>query len=65
MQIIDNKALLFKTRNPQRYSLIPKHKVLPIPGGGYEVAVHWGLDEARVLRNMGVKNVPSPHLREV
>ena len=60
MQIIDNKALLFKTRNPQRYSLIPKHKVLPIPGGGYEVAVHWGLDEARVLRNMGVKNVPSP-----
>lgn len=60
MQIIDNKALLFKTRNPHRYSLIPKHKVLPIPGGGYEVAVYWGLDEARVLRNLGVKNVPSP-----
>lgn len=24
------------------------------------MAVHWGLDEARVLRNLGVRNVPSP-----
>jgi SNF2 family DNA or RNA helicase len=28
--------------------------------GGSEVTVYWGLDEARVLRNLGVKNVPSP-----
>ena len=59
MQIIENKALLFKTRNPNKYSIIPKHKVRPVDGG-YEVAVYWGLDEARVLRNLGVKAVPSP-----
>lgn len=59
MQIVDNKALLFKTRNPDKYSIIPKHKVMRV-GEGYEVAVYWGLDEARVLRNLGVKDVPSP-----
>jgi SNF2 family DNA or RNA helicase len=59
VQIVDNKALLFKTRNPSKYSIIPKHKVMSV-GDGYEVAVYWGLDEARVLRNLGVKNVPSP-----
>lgn len=59
MQIVEDKALLFKTRNPEKYSIIPKHKVRPI-NGGYEVAVYWGLDETRVLRNLGVKNVPSP-----
>ena len=59
MEIVDNRILLFNTRNPHRYGIIPKHKVLPIDGG-YQVAVFWGLDEVRVLRNMGVKNVPSP-----
>ena len=28
--------------------------------GSTEIAVYWGLDEARVLKNLGVKNVPSP-----
>jgi len=59
VQIIENKALVFKTRNPHKYSIIPKHKVMPVDGG-YQVAVYWGLDEVRVLRNLGVKNVPSP-----
>jgi hypothetical protein len=59
VQIVENKALLFKTRNPHKYSIIPKHKVMPVEGG-YQVAVYWGLDEVRVLRNLGVKNVPSP-----
>lgn len=60
MQIIDNKALVLRTRNPHKYSVIPKHKVLSEKNGTYEVAVYWGLDEARVLRNLGVKNAPSP-----
>jgi SNF2 family DNA or RNA helicase len=60
MEVIDNKLLVFKTRSPDRYSLIPKSRVLPRPGGGYDVAVYWGLDEVRVLKNLGVKNVPSP-----
>jgi superfamily II DNA or RNA helicase len=59
VQIVDDRLLVFKTRNPHKYSLIPKSKALPIPGG-YEVAVWWGLDEARVLRNLGVRDVPSP-----
>ena len=62
MEIVDNKALLFRTRNPHKYSVIPKHKVTPC-NGGYEVAVFWGLDEVRVLRNLGVKNAPSPITR--
>lgn len=60
MQIVDNKALVIRTRNPHKYQVIPKHKVLSEDNGTYEVAVYWGLDEARVLRNLGVKNAPSP-----
>lgn len=57
MEIIDNKALLLKVRNPQQITtVIPKSKELP----GNQVVVHWGLDEAQVLRNLRVKNVPSP-----
>ena len=47
MQIVENKALLFRTRNPHKYNIIPKHKVFEV-AGGYEVAVYWGLDECRV-----------------
>jgi SNF2 family DNA or RNA helicase len=60
MEIIDNKALLFKTRNPDKYSIIPRSKIVSEDNGTYEVAVYWGLDEVRVLRNLGVKNPPSP-----
>jgi superfamily II DNA or RNA helicase len=63
MEIIENKALLFRTRNPHKYAIIPKHKVVAENDGIYDIAVYWGLDEARVLRNMGVKNVPSPITR--
>ena len=63
MQIIDNKALVLRTRNPGKYQVIPKHKVVDAGDGGYEVAVYWGLDEVRVLRNLGVKNAPSPIVR--
>lgn len=60
MQIIENKALLLRTRNPDKYSIIPKSKVVSEENGIYEVAVKWGLDEVRVLKNLGVRNVPSP-----
>ena len=60
MEIIDNKALLFRTRTPEKYSIIPKHKVVSEEDGIYNVAVYWGLDEVRVLKNLGVKNVPAP-----
>lgn len=60
MQIVDNKVLVLRTRNPGKYSVIPRSEVVGEAGGMSEVAVFWGLDEARVLRNLGVKNVPSP-----
>ena len=59
MEIINN-VITFKTRNPGKYSIIPKSRVEKRLDGGYDVAVHWGLDETRVLRNLGVKNIPSP-----
>lgn len=60
MEIIDNKVLLFKTRNPEKYNVIPKHKIVDSYGDTYEIAVHWGLDEVKVLRNLGVRKAPSP-----
>jgi SNF2 family DNA or RNA helicase len=63
MEIVEDKALILRTRNPHKYSIIPKSKAMLRADGGYDVAVYWGLDEARVLRNLGVKDVPSPITR--
>lgn len=64
MEILDNKALVLRTRNPSKFDLIPKSKVLgKVSSDVYEVAVHWGMDEARVLKNLGVRGVPSPIMR--
>ena len=63
MEIIEDKALVFRTRNPNKYGIIPKHKVVERMDEGYDVMVYWGLDEVRVLRNLGVKDVPSPITR--
>ena len=59
MQIIENRALLLRTRNADKFRVIPKHKIRAIEGG-FEVLVHFGLDECRVLKNLGIKDVPSP-----
>jgi len=63
MEIVENKALRIRTRNPEKFRVIPKHHIKAIEGG-YEVTVYWGLDEARVMQNLGVKNVPSPIARK-
>jgi SNF2 family DNA or RNA helicase len=57
LQIINNKILLLNLRNPNKVTtVIPKSKQLE----GNQVAVNWGLDEARVLNNLQIKNIPSP-----
>jgi SNF2 family DNA or RNA helicase len=57
MQIIDNRALLVKVREPNRITtVIPKARQV----GEHEVLVKWGLEEAQVLRNLKLKNIPSP-----
>ena len=54
-----SKSLILKLRDPSRVtSLIPRARVVPIDGINY-TQVKFGLDEARVLRNMGIK-APSP-----
>lgn len=49
--------MLLNLRNPNKVTtVIPKSKQLK----GNQVAVNWGLDEARVLNNLRIKNIPSP-----
>jgi SNF2 family DNA or RNA helicase len=65
MQIIDNKALLLTTKKAdQILQLIPKSKLVDRHGPLGRVLVHWGYDETRILRNLRIKDVPSPILAQ-
>lgn len=66
MEIVQDKILLVRTREPARITnTITKSKVqTPAPDGVSEVAVYWGLQEAQTLRKIGFKNVPSPIQRD-
>ena len=64
MEIIDDKALLFNTRKAEQITaLIPKSQVLASNGDVSRLLVHWGFEEAQLLRNMGIKDVPMPILK--
>jgi SNF2 family DNA or RNA helicase len=57
MQIIENKGLLLRLKNPEKVTeAIPKSKLLE----DGSLLVKWGLEEAQVLKNLRIKNVPSP-----
>lgn len=59
MDIINNKAILLRVREPNRImEVIPKAKRV----SDHEVLVKWSLDEVQVLKNLKIKNVPSPIL---
>jgi SNF2 family DNA or RNA helicase len=62
MEIIENRALKMRLRNPQRVlEVIPKSQVVgQNDDGTSDVLVHWGLEESQVLKNLRIKNVPSP-----
>jgi SNF2 family DNA or RNA helicase len=61
MEIIDNKVLLVRTRDPGRITTaIKKSAEVDQQGDITAVAVHWGLQEAQALRTLGMKKVPSP-----
>lgn len=63
MQIVDNRALLFNTRDhAQITALIPKSKVLEEGDGEAKVLVDWSFDSWRILRNLGVDDAPHPIL---
>jgi len=56
MQIVDNRALRLKLRNPTRVTtVIPKSKAL----SDTEVLVHWGVDETIALRELNIQ-APAP-----
>jgi superfamily II DNA or RNA helicase len=61
VQIIDNRALLFITKKADQITaLIPKSKIVERNGELAKVLVNWGHEEAKLLRNMQIKNVPHP-----
>lgn len=62
MEIVDGKALRIRVRNPDRFTaVLPKsHYEGEVAPGVHELLVHWGYDESLVLKNLGVKGVPSP-----
>lgn len=61
MQIIQDRALLFNTRKAgQITAIIPKSKVVASNGDVDQLLVNWDFDEVQLLRNMGIKDVPSP-----
>lgn len=65
MQIVDNRALLITSKMADQINnLIPKSKVIARRGNVGKVLVHWGLDECQVLRNLNIKGVPHPILKE-
>lgn len=57
LEIINNKVISLTLRNPNKVTtIIPKSKQV----GENQVLVNWGLDEARILKNLHIKNIPSP-----
>lgn len=65
MQIVDNKKLIVRTRNPHRITdVIPNSEVVNVEEDIHEVAVEWELREAQLLRRLRIKNVPSPISRD-
>ena len=61
IQVIQDKALLLSappTLAQQITALIPKSRAIE----NNQVLVNWGFDEVQLLRNLGVKEAPSPIL---
>lgn len=66
MEIIDNRALLLRLKNPQTVTAhIPASRIVgKEPSGSTQVLVDWELPEAQALRTLKIRNVPSPILRD-
>jgi SNF2 family DNA or RNA helicase len=63
--VFENKALVLKTRRPHLITeRIKKSAVVEENDGMFDVAVHWGLEEAQTLASMNLQSVPSPITRD-
>ena len=64
MEIVENRALLFETTQPQKITdSIAKSAVVSADGSKYKMLVRWGLQEAQTLATLHT-DVPSPILRD-
>ena len=65
MEIINDKALLVRTRRPEAVTeRIQKSRVIDQEGDIFNVAVKWDFEEAQALASLRMKNVPSPIKRD-
>jgi len=65
MEIVDDKFLVVRTRNPRKITdELPDSAVAASTGDISTVVVPWGLKEAQYLRKIGVKAAPSPIHRD-
>ena len=66
MKIVQDQALLVTTAHAEKIeTAIDKCRVVKTHDNGLQdVLVHWDLDNAQKLRNLGIKNVPSPINRD-
>ena len=65
MQIVEDRALVVQTKYPNTItSRIKNSTVVEQNGDIYDVAVKWGLDEARTLASLIGSDVPSPIKRD-
>jgi|688.fasta_scaffold00444_47 superfamily II DNA or RNA helicase len=63
MEVLANSALVVRTKNPDKITqVIQKSKVIKEGHGVHDVAVHWNLGNAMILKNLGFKKVLSPIL---
>jgi SNF2 family DNA or RNA helicase len=63
MEVLANSALVVRTKNPDKITqVIQKSKVIKEGHGVHDVAVHWSLGNAMILKNLGFKKVLSPIL---
>jgi len=66
MEVINDVALKLQLRHPQKVlSVIPDSKLIEQHEDGRGVViVRWGVEQAQVLKNLNIKNVPSPISRK-
>ena len=65
MKIINNRAMVLKTKRPHLVTeQLKNYKVAEQDDGYFKLALPWRLHEAQVLNSIGVKDVPSPIGRE-
>ena len=66
MEVIDNRGLLVRVRDPNKYTTaIQQSRYLgQIGDESHEVLVKWNLENTRRLANLGVRKAPSPILRD-